>query len=308
MRPQLLGDSLMYDGENMRVAAIAIFVAGCTSLAGLDGDYVVGDGDAGASAAAGGTVSGGGSATGGSAMGGSATGGSATGGSATGGSTSSNTAGAGGFGGASSSGGAGGNGSGGGVTFCGDPGLVACYAFEGDALDGSQAGNDASASGVGYVSGQAGQAVEHGSGDTITIPSATSLGLSAYSQELWVFPTQLPTSGRVGIIDAPGRWSAWLYDTGVRCRGVAGPVIPVNTWTHLACVHDGTTLRLYVDGTEVASGANSLDPTPPTGNTHVGSNAPAGDEEWNGRMDQLRIFNYARTPQQICAAAGMVGC
>jgi hypothetical protein len=67
-------------------------------------------------------------------------------------------------------------------------------------------------------------------------------------------------------------------------------------------------VRIYIDGipsTSTAGGA-ALG----TGNangTVLAGNSPAGDN-FVGSLDQFRVFNEARTQEQICAATGLATC
>ncbi len=65
---------------------------------------------------------------------------------------------------------------------------------------------------------------------------------------------------------------------------------------------------LITEREEVASGATSLTGTPTNSTIHIGSDAPGGGDKFLGRFDELRIFDYVRSPQQICDASGAMGC
>jgi len=64
-------------------------------------------------------------------------------------------------------------------------------------------------------------------------------------------------------------------------------------WHHVAGVYDGSRIYLYVDG--VLDGS-----LPATGfiNTNS-SSARIGDDEWNGTIDEVRIFNYGLDSEEI---------
>jgi uncharacterized repeat protein (TIGR02543 family) len=84
-------------------------------------------------------------------------------------------------------------------------------------------------------------------------------------------------------------------ETGVKTTSI----IPINTWTHLAGTYDGTNLKIYVNGV--------LENTVPTTGSIRTSNLPLfmGKAPWtpnnnlNGQMDEVRVWNVARTQAQI---------
>lgn len=77
--------------------------------------------------------------------------------------------------------------------------------------------------------------------------------------------------------------------------------MPVNIWYHVAATYDGSSIKYYVDGCLVneipASGdivTNDLDAA--IGNK---SNWPNGPEHFRGRIDEVRVWQTARTEQEI---------
>jgi len=76
-----------------------------------------------------------------------------------------------------------------------------------------------------------------------------------------------------------------------------------NTWYHVAATYDGTTMKLFLDGTEVG---NMSKTGPLTTNTAadawIGGNPPTTTgHPWDGAIDEVRIWNTARTQAQLLA-------
>jgi glucose/arabinose dehydrogenase/PKD repeat protein len=128
--------------------------------------------------------------------------------------------------------------------------------------------------------------------------------------EAWVFP--LTTAGTQDIIIKEGA-TVDIYNLYARnWRGVPevnvsvggtnraadGTTLPTNVWTHVAGTYDGTTLRLYLNGVEVASTAVSEPIAPSTGPVRIGGNSIWG-EYFQGRIDEVRIYDRALTPAEI---------
>lgn len=85
--------------------------------------------------------------------------------------------------------------------------------------------------------------------------------------------------------------------------------LPLRTWTHLAAVLDGTSMRLLVNGTVVASstaaGAPAALTAVPFGIGHSFlSDGSANYPGFPGYARQVRCWNVARTAAQISAAMG----
>jgi Concanavalin A-like lectin/glucanases superfamily len=94
---------------------------------------------------------------------------------------------------------------------------------------------------------------------------------------------------------------------------------PVNRWSHLALTYDGASLRLYLNGAQVASRAVSGDIKRTKNPLWIGGNHPYG-EYFDGLIDEVRVYDRVLTPSELRAemstpiasseaspAAGLVG-
>ena len=74
--------------------------------------------------------------------------------------------------------------------------------------------------------------------------------------------------------------------------------LALNAWSHLAVTYDNTALRLYVNGTLVATTAVSGPIPVSTGVLRMGGNSIWG--EWfSGKLDDVRIYNRALSAGEI---------
>jgi len=78
----------------------------------------------------------------------------------------------------------------------------------------------------------------------------------------------------------------------------------VDTWYHLAGTYDGKTIKMFVNGldvkSEIASGTLYIDKS----DVLIGKGDPefSSGEFFHGALDELRIWNVARTPEEIQTA------
>jgi glucose/arabinose dehydrogenase/PKD repeat protein len=199
----------------------------------------------------------------------------------------------------------------------GPGGLVAAYSFnEGsgasvaDASGGGNVGSIGSA--TWSTAGKYGNALSfNGSSARVAVPDSPSLRLtSGMTLEAWVFPTLVNTAWRDVIYK--GNDDYYLEATSSNSgRPVGGGIIggsygeaygtsnlAANAWTHLAATYDGTTLRLYVNGTQVSSVARSGAIATSNGVLSIGGD-PLYGQFFEGRIDDVRIYNRALTQAQI---------
>ena len=84
--------------------------------------------------------------------------------------------------------------------------------------------------------------------------------------------------------------------------GFSGPTaLTLNTWIHLAATYDGTTLRLYVNGVQVATKATTGAIRVSTGALRIGGNSVWTNEWFAGLIDEVRVYNKALTATEIQA-------
>jgi chitodextrinase len=203
------------------------------------------------------------------------------------------------------------------TTLSAPSGLVAAYGFnEGTGTtvtDASGNGNNGTISSATWTtSGKYGNAQGfNGTSALVTINNSTTLQLStAMTLEAWVNPSTVSSAWRdvilkgddnyylEGTSPASGRpamggkfASSPLYGT---------TALAVNTWTHLAATYDGTTTRLYVNGTQVSSQAQTGAMAASTNPLQIGGDSLYG-QFFQGTIDEVRIYNVALTASQIQA-------
>ncbi|MBP2331193.1 glucose/arabinose dehydrogenase [Kibdelosporangium banguiense] len=198
----------------------------------------------------------------------------------------------------------------------GDPSLVAAYSFDdggGSTLtDRTGRGHTGVLSGATWTTGHAGGALSfNGVDNLVTIADAADLRLSnAMTLEAWIRPTanndwrtailkERPDNMSYGLYAAgPGFASSYFTSTGGD-RSVTGPApLPLNTWSHLAVTFNNTTMRLYVNGEEVASAPAAGPITSSTNPLRLGGNL-IWNEYFAGQLDDVRIYNRALSAAEV---------
>jgi hypothetical protein len=76
--------------------------------------------------------------------------------------------------------------------------------------------------------------------------------------------------------------------------------VPLNAWTHLAVTYDGAALKVFVNGTQVASRPNSGPLYSTTDPLRLGGNLVWG-EYFRGLIDEVRVYDRPLTAAQIQA-------
>ena len=196
-------------------------------------------------------------------------------------------------------------------------GLVAAYSFdEGTGTtvaDASGNGNTGTVSNTSWTaSGKYGSAlVFNGTSALVTIPDAASLRLtSGMTLELWVNPSTVTSAWRDLIYkgndnyyleatsDNSSRPAIGGTFSGANANLYGTAALAVNTWTHLAATYDGATLRLYVNGVQVSSVAQTGSLATSTNPLQIGGDS-FFTQFFAGSLDEIRIYNVALTATQI---------
>jgi hypothetical protein len=205
------------------------------------------------------------------------------------------------------------------VPFCdpSNPALVACYPFESAVTDGSSHGHDpTTASNTSFAAGEVGNALTLGAMTEIDVPDSSAFDVAAITIEAWVNPTLASfIGGRGGILDCDSQYGFFIQASGALTCTAGGSLtttalIPSGQWTHVACTSNGTsTVTIYINGAFAQSAtAGAMATSSTTGITLGGNNPAGGGNPMVGMLDQLRLWNTARTAAQICADAGHVTC
>lgn len=203
-------------------------------------------------------------------------------------------------------------------------GLVGYWKFdEGSgtiAYDSSGSGNNGVIHYAAWVNGAVGKALQFNGADSwIEIPNSPTLtGLSQITLEAWIKEESIPSRPN-GIISKCDGWAPptnaeyflgtvdggrvfFETDNGVAIFSSqsAQLITQVGRWYHVAGTWSGNSYIIYVDGQQVLSG--TCTPQTTRSNTLPVQIGRHGDWPWvyfQGIIDEVKIYNYARTPGEI---------
>ncbi|HTP79448.1 MAG TPA: LamG-like jellyroll fold domain-containing protein, partial [Bacteroidota bacterium] len=146
----------------------------------------------------------------------------------------------------------------------------------------------------------------------VSVPDNSSLQLTDnLTFEAWVYPTG---SGNMAVIDK-GNYN-YLFEilpngqTGLGLSSAWGWIysagsVPLNTWSHVAVVFQTGTngVKFYLNGSLLSQHTAPGALTTNTGVFAIGEQAPGNCNcnFFNGKMDEVRVWNIGRSEQQIRA-------
>ena len=148
----------------------------------------------------------------------------------------------------------------------------------------------------------------------VRIPHSPALNpTGSITIEMWV-KLQTPFTGQLcrSLIGKDFTEAWWLGVCSQTLRSYTrgggsshdGGTIPDNRWTHIAVTSDGTVVRHYINGVEVAHFDANGAPTTSPDELRIGS-----DVSWQyspqGKIDEVRLWNVARTALEIQSTLGI---
>jgi hypothetical protein len=160
----------------------------------------------------------------------------------------------------------------------------------------------------------------NGSTGYARVPAAAAYNLTrAITLEAWIKPTSLPSSGVFRSVMTKAESYALQFNgprleftiiqsgTRRRLQTPSGVIVAGGTY-HVVGTFDGTTQRLYVNGTQVASAALSGSATTTTTPLVIGS-WDGGSEFFNGTIDEPAVYGSVLSATRVAAhyRAGTTG-
>ncbi len=192
-------------------------------------------------------------------------------------------------------------------------GLVAAYSMNqgaGTTLpDLSGNGNTGTLiNGPAWTAGKYGTALSfNGSNQRVDVANSASLRLTTgMTLSAWIKPAVVTPAWRDVIMK--GQDEYYLVGAsssgGVPATGgtyttpLYGSSVTANNWSYVAATYDGTSLKLYINGVQVAVRNQTAPIKISTGKVGIGGDGYWG-QYFNGLIDDVRIYNRALAPAEI---------
>lgn len=111
-------------------------------------------------------------------------------------------------------------------------------------------------------------------------------------------------------VGAESRLRARLNTGSTTTLVASSGALQVGSWYHTAMTYDGATMRLYLDGAEVASTplTGTLQSSPSSSATIGNQPGGIGERPFDGSIDDVRLYGRALTPAEISALVSPGPC
>ncbi len=195
------------------------------------------------------------------------------------------------------------------------------------AADSSGSGLDGTIIGATHTTGVSGSALTFDqTTDRVVIPNDPSLdpGTGDFSLSIWFNSTHLPPDStfpelavKKTLGGAESGWELFVWQSTPNQTlliwkvwengtwwSVSAPVSQDGVWHHAAAIVDGSTLRLYVDGAEVANGSHGASTI--SSPVDLGIGGTATQDDWAafvGDLDEIRVWGTALTAADVASLA-----
>ncbi|MBN3036556.1 MAG: carboxypeptidase regulatory-like domain-containing protein [Bacteroidales bacterium] len=193
-------------------------------------------------------------------------------------------------------------------------GLAAWYPFNGNALDESGNGNNGTVHGASLTSDRFGNTNRayffDGTGDHIDVNDSPSLDIiDAITVAAW-FRFDAGGTENPRIVHKANAYDLYTRDTdNIRkiegqCAGtwlVSQEIYEAGQWHFAAMTYDGQYARLYVNGQYVDSEQHSGSITTSNYDLNIGCNSYNQTDRFEGKIDDVRIFNRALSLEELHA-------
>lgn len=205
-----------------------------------------------------------------------------------------------------------------------NPGPVAMWGFDDGggttASDSSGNGNTATlVNGLTWAAGKNGTAVNlDGTNDYLTVPNSSSINVSgnALALSMWIKPGSVSGDSVVfgkfwnttmsspyyqyGIELAGGRPTLYIGTSGGLKGAGMDAALPLNSWSHLAIVFDGSQVRFYLNGAVSTTKPLAAVLTARSTPLRLGADADTW-QFFKGALDDVRLYNRTTTAAEVTA-------
>jgi len=177
--------------------------------------------------------------------------------------------------------------------------------------DSSGQGNTGSITGATWTSGKHGKALSFDGNDYINVSNSSSLNSSLITVAVWVNPTSFANYKTIAIKTTSSSWNdGWglfhytgandirFFINGYNANYVSAN-IPIGSWSHITGTFDGSLISIYTNGTLTATSTYSGSINTSSNILQIGSGDIVGGGFWNGKIDDVRIYNRALTASEV---------